>query len=174
MAADPARRRIVAGVLELLDLRLLRLLRTRGHAPAIERAIIVYSRLGEDARLWYAIAGLGLLLHRGRRRTYLRAARAIFIGQVANTAAKLAVRRARPLIEDLPALSPSDTALSYPSSHATTSFAAAGALRRALPAAPLYAAAVAMAASRPYLGLHYPSDVIVGAMLGTVLARTAA
>ena len=45
---------------------------------------------------------------------------------------------------------------SYPSAHATTSFAAAAALP--LPAAPLYALAAAMALSRVYLGVHYPSD----------------
>jgi undecaprenyl-diphosphatase len=59
--------------------------------------------------------------------------------------------------------------LSYPSAHAATSFAAAGALP--LPSLPLYAAAGAMALTRPYLGVHYPSDVIAGALLGRALER---
>ena len=160
-------------MLELIDLRLLRLLRTRGHAPPIERAVVLYSRLGENAALWYAIAGLGALLHRRRRRTYRRTARTVFLAQVLNTAAKVATRRARPLIEDLPALSPSVTGLSHPSAHATTSFAAAGTLRETLPSAPLYLAATAMAVSRPYLGVHFPSDAAVGALLGTALAVAA-
>ena len=41
----------------------------------------------------------------------------------------------------------------------------------ALPAAPLYATAVALSLSRLYLGLHYPSDVLAGAALGTAVAE---
>ena len=157
-------------MLGVLDLRLLRLLRTRGHAPPIERAVSIYSHLGENAALWYAIAGLGAVVHARRRRAYGRAARRILLAQLANAAAKVAIRRARPLLEDLPSLSPTVSGLSHPSAHATTSFAAAGTLCGALPRGPLYAAATAMAVSRPYLGVHYPSDVVVGAMLGTALA----
>ena len=160
-------------MLDLLDLRLLHFLRTHGHAPAVERAVVVYARLGEHAVLWYAVAGLGALLHSRRRRVYRRTAGMLLLAQAVNTAAKVAIRRARPLIEDLPALSPTVSGLSHPSAHATTSFVAAGTLCEALPRAPLYAAAGAMAVSRPYLGVHYPSDVIVGAMLGAALARAA-
>ena len=39
----------------------------------------------------------------------------------------------------------------------------------ALPGPPLYAAAAAMALSRPYLGVHYPSDIAAGALLGDAL-----
>ena len=90
--------------------------------------------------------------------------RVVLIAFVANTAIKQVVRRSRPdLGPDLPPLVSTISGRSYPSAHATTSFAAAGALSRVLPAPPLYAAAGAMALTRPYLGVHYPSDVVAGA-----------
>ena len=47
----------------------------------------------------------------------------------------------------------------------------ARALSQALPAGPLYGLAVAMAVSRPYLGVHYPTDVVSGGLLGEALGR---
>jgi membrane-associated phospholipid phosphatase len=72
----------------------------------------------------------------------------------------------------MPALSSTVTSLSFPSAHATTSFAAARVLTGGgVPAAPVYATAAAMAASRVYAGVHYPSDVLAGAAFGTALTE---
>ncbi|MBA3262018.1 MAG: phosphatase PAP2 family protein [Thermoleophilaceae bacterium] len=155
-----------------MDLELLRLLRTRGHWPPLERAVRVYAHAGENGLLWHGVAALGLVLDRSRRPIYLRAMRVVVVALIANTAVKQVVRRARPVLgDDLPPLVATLSGRSYPSAHAATSFAAAGALGRALPSPPLYAAAGAMALSRPYLGVHYPSDVAAGAFLGRALER---
>jgi undecaprenyl-diphosphatase len=90
-----------------------------------------------------------------------------------NTALKAVVRRRRPALRDLPALIGTPTALSFPSAHAASSFAAARAYSALLPATPLYAVASAMALSRVYLGVHYPTDIAVGAALGTVVGSAA-
>jgi membrane-associated phospholipid phosphatase len=81
------------------------------------------------------------------------------------------VRRRRPQLEGLPPLTPTVSGLSFPSAHATTSFAAARAFGGLVPASALYGAAGVFALSRPYLGVHYPSDVLAGALLGSVIAE---
>ncbi len=86
---------------------------------------------------------------------------------------KLLIDRPRPPIGDrsvhaLIAVPPDP---SMPSGHALTSFACAVVLAGFAPRLrwPLLAYASLVAISRPYLGVHYPSDVIVGAVIGAVL-----
>jgi membrane-associated phospholipid phosphatase len=158
-------------VLRALDRGLLRLLRTRGHAPRVECAVVAYSRAGEHGLLWHAMAAAGLLVDRPRRPTYLHSMRAVLAAYGANTAVKYAFRRARPVLAELPWLAPTISGHSYPSAHSAMSFAAARILSEALPRPPLYLAAAAMALSRPYIGVHYPTDVLAGAGLGDAVAR---
>ncbi|HEX5853112.1 MAG TPA: phosphatase PAP2 family protein [Solirubrobacteraceae bacterium] len=157
-----------------LDERLLRLARTQGHDPRIERAVARFTRLGEHGAVWFAIGVAGYALDRQRRPQWREAMRTVATTYALNTLTKLAVRRHRPDLPDLPPLIATPTRLSFPSAHASTSFAAACAYSRlGLPAGPLYALAGGLAASRLYLGVHYPSDVLSGASLGSVLARVA-
>jgi membrane-associated phospholipid phosphatase len=128
---------------------------------------------GEWAAMW-AIAGLAAAaIDPARRRRWLVAAA---VGPTAigiNFAVKVAVGRRRPLIEEHPPLARAPTKLSFPSAHATSSLAAATAMARVAPGGKpvLYGLAAAVCVSRPYLGMHYPSDVLAGAALGTALGR---
>ena len=162
-----------AAVPDALDTALLRLLRTRGHAPPVERAVVAVSKLGEHGAVWYAIAGAGALLRPDERPAFARAARTVAISFGVNQAIKLVVRRRRPDLPDLPPLVKTMSQRSYPSAHATTSAAGARALAPLLPPVPLHALAGVLALSRPYLGVHYPSDTLAGVVLGAAVAELA-
>ena len=156
-----------------LDRSALLLARTRWHAPFAEGAISLFSRTGEHAACWLALGAIGAVTapDATRRRAWLRGALIVAISYAANYGVKLVVRRARPQLPGLKPLTPVVSRLSFPSAHATTSFAAARAFSDVAPGGLLYGAAVAFALSRPYLGVHYPSDVAAGAVLGTAIAE---
>jgi membrane-associated phospholipid phosphatase len=155
------------------DLALLRFMRTRGHSPRAERAAKAIAASGEYGAIWAAAALTAAAFDPPRRRRWLAAA-ALAPGAIGiNFAVKLVTRRRRPELDGLPPLGGAPSSLSLPSAHATASFAAATAMSRISPrGAPiLYAGATVMGLTRPYLGMHYPSDVVVGAALGIALGK---
>jgi undecaprenyl-diphosphatase len=156
-----------------LDQGLLILCRTRAHTPRRRRLALALSRFGEWGLGWVALGALGAGLDRDRRGAWL-AASAIGPAAVAiNYGVKLGVGRERPLLSKHPRLARAPSKLSCPSAHATSSLAAATTIARISPLSgpPLTALALAVCASRPFLGVHYPSDVVAGMLLGRELGR---
>lgn len=148
-------------------------MRTKGHAPPIEQAMKVLGTAGEWGAIWSGGALAAAGLDRGRRRRWLAAAVVAPLAVGANYVVKSLVRRRRPVLDRLPPLAGAPSELSFPSAHATSSLAAATAMSRIAPGArrPLYLLAAAICVTRPYLGMHYPSDVLAGAAIGTLLGR---
>jgi membrane-associated phospholipid phosphatase len=151
------------------DLAVFRLLRTHGHQPPVQDAVRAFSKTGEHAALWLAAGALGMAVDAPRRPAWRRATTGVATAYVLNTAVKLVARRARPVLDGLPPLIATPTQLSFPSAHASSSFAAARGFAPLVGPTVVYPLAAAMAVSRVYLGVHYPTDILAGAALGTLV-----
>jgi len=154
-------------VLARLDNRLLYAMRTRFHGPAAEAVGKALGKIGAHGAVWIAIGIVMAFVDSENGEDWVVAG---ILGPVAigvNYIVKVIFRRSRPVLEGLPPLGGAPSSLSFPSGHATSSFACATAMTRIAPeAAILFLLAAAIGASRPYLGMHYPSDVLAGALLG--------
>jgi membrane-associated phospholipid phosphatase len=127
------------------------------------------SYFGEHAVGWLAVGALGALLDRRRRRQWLASAVAVATAHGTSIGVKRVVRRHRPTDPSVAVLVGTPTQLSFPSSHAASTTAAAilygGLLGRRL--SPLLVPPMLL--SRLVLGVHYPSDVLVGSALGAAI-----
>jgi membrane-associated phospholipid phosphatase len=152
-----------------LDLRLLRTMRTRGHSPGLEAAAMALGKAGNNALIWVLLNLVLAAIDWSRHEQWLICA---VLGPLCigfNYLIKLAVRRPRPVLEGLPPLGGAPSSLSFPSAHAFSSFAVATAMVRVDPAtAAALVVAAAISLGRPYLGMHYPSDVLAGVALGVL------
>jgi membrane-associated phospholipid phosphatase len=149
------------------DEALLRAARARLAGPALTAAARALSGAGEHGAVWIAGGLVAARVDGARRRPWLRAT------AVASMAVKRVVRRPRPELAGLEPLVRTAGRHSFPSSHASSAVAAAVAYGRVLPwpaAAALGAGAGAMCVSRVVVGVHYPTDVAAGALLGALSA----
>jgi membrane-associated phospholipid phosphatase len=152
------------------DLAVLHAMRTRWHTPTLEGAMRLLGKAGNNGAVWLTVNVALAIADRSNREAWLICAALGPIAIGVNYAVKLLVRRPRPVLEGLPPLGGAPSSLSFPSAHATSSFAVATAMTRVDELGALaFLLAVALSLGRPYLGMHYPSDVLAGAALGVVL-----
>jgi undecaprenyl-diphosphatase len=140
-----------------------------------DSVMIALTRIG-DGWLWGLVI-LGAIHHRSPR-ILAAGAMACGIANLAFLAIKRATSRQRPCHahRDLRAFAPAPDYYSFPSGHSINAFAATAVLDGALwPATGplLFVVAFGVAVSRVYLRLHYPTDVLIGALLGRVIGAAA-
>jgi len=131
--------------------------------------------LGNNGIIWIILTIVLLVVKKYRKVGVMSAAALICSLIINNLLLKNVVARIRPyeVVEGLQRLLPAQSDYSFPSGHTGSSFAAAVIFFMYLPkryGIPAMVLAVLIAFSRPYLGVHYVSDVLGGAFIGTVIA----
>jgi undecaprenyl-diphosphatase len=147
----------------------------RWRPPRWVRAWMICATRGGDGWLWYAM-GLMILLFGGEQRFHAVGAAALAAGLGIAVFLKLkkAAGRKRPCAIEpncWATLLPPDQ-FSFPSGHTITAFSVAISLSSFYPTLVLglIFCAVSIAVSRILLGMHFLSDVLAGALIGSALA----
>jgi len=144
-------------------------------ADFLSPIVKVITHLGDKGILWIALT-LVLLIVRKTRKLGVLCAVSMFIGLVVtNLIIKNWVARIRPyeVIQGLNCIVPLADDFSFPSGHTTNSLACAWVLFRRAPkkwGIPALVMAILISLSRLYVGIHYPTDVIGGAVIGICAA----
>src|ERR687885_191253 len=158
-----------------MDDRGVRLARAAADWSPVGRAAIVLSRVGRGGLPWFALAaaiGAGRRPLSRRDATVVSSA-SIAVGLTGSSLLARAFGRRRPCDRGVPALVPCPTGSSFPSDQAAASFAAAEVLSWLEPPAGRWfrTGATAVALARVAVGVHYPSDVIAGGLIGAAVGR---
>jgi undecaprenyl-diphosphatase len=126
------------------------------------------SRIGTLGLVWVAIALVLAVLWR-RPALFLTVVVADVAADLLAELGKAIVHRHRPFEHQL---GPATSTWSFPSGHSATSFACATVLSAFAPRwrVPFFLLATLIALSRLYTGVHYPTDVVAGALLGVLTA----
>jgi len=158
------------------DLRLLVAVQDRFSSPPSVAVSAALSRFAEHAAGWVAVGALGAAFDPIRRDRWIAAAGAAVAAHGATVVTKRLVRRPRPESPLVVVRSHTPGRFGFPSSHAasTTAFVAVAAGPDRVPAISAAVAAwSAMAWARLVVGVHYPSDVLVGGVAGALVAAGA-
>jgi membrane-associated phospholipid phosphatase len=139
--------------------------------PRIRQPALLLSRAGEHALCWTVLGLAGAALDRRQRGPWLRATATVVGAHAVSVVLKRVVRRHRPSDPCVQVLTATPSQWSFPSSHATSTTAAAVAYSTLLGRRFPLLVIPAMMAGRVILGAHYPTDVLAGSVIGAAMGR---
>src|SRR5262245_50282427 len=158
-----------------MDLAAFHWLRTH-HWPLLDAVMAGFSDIARGGGIWIGLAILIAFMHRGRWPAATQVFLAVLLtGLLIDSVAKPIFNRSRPFesYADTRVYGYRPVTRSFPSGHAAQAVAGAYALTRLAPEARaiFWILGCLVAFSRIYLGVHYPADVIAGAVLGLGIAK---
>ncbi len=139
--------------------------------PVLNDIFTGITHLGDRGLVWLVLAAV-LLRSKETRKTAVCCYTALSIMLIGNEfILKYLINRTRPFdaVEGLITLIEQPSSFSFPSGHASSSFAVATVMCVLLPrkySIPVLILAVLIAFSRVYIGVHYPTDILGGMIIG--------
>ena len=161
-----------------LDIGFLLFLQESVRNPILNTIMVFVTSLGNGGILWIA-ATIVLFIPKKTRKIGIMSAVALLGSLIINNhIIKNIIQRPRPFatFPELQIIIPIPSEFSFPSGHTSSSFAAAAVFYRHLPknlGLPSVILAGLIGFSRLYVGVHYPTDVIAGVVMGILLSYLA-
>ena len=143
------------------------------YTPATAKAARALSHFGEHDLGWLAVAAAGVAVDKQNRSKWLALGAGTFAAHAATVVLKRIVRRPRPNDPRVKVGVKTPSQLSFPSSHAANTGAAAAHLADITGTKWPWLLVPVMMLSRNVLGVHYPTDTLAGAALGMAAAKVA-
>lgn len=137
--------------------------------------IIFITHLGDSGWIWIVCAALFLILPKTRKAGGVMAISMLLNMLITNVALKNVIARTRPyeVVEGLHEIIEKQKDFSFPSGHTACSFAGAVVIFLMCPrkvGVPAMVLAILISLSRLYVGVHFPTDVLGGMIVGTISA----
>ncbi|MGV8982912.1 phosphatase PAP2 family protein [Clostridium sp.] len=162
-------------LIQKFDSYILLFIKDNMHGPIMDKVMLMSTYLGNGGIIWIILAVILIISKKYRKVGFMAIAALILSTFLGEGILKHIVKRIRPSsnIPSFDLLIQKPLSYSFPSGHTGSSFAVAGVLSKYIKeyTVEFFFLAFLIAFSRLYLYLHYPTDVLAGAVLGLISSR---